>query len=87
MFNIGDKIKCINDRGMKGHVTIGKIYTILSPEDYRKLHGLRFGVPQQTIVLADDYGILIAFFNNERFELVIEPEIDYIAITRGLIGG
>lgn len=83
MFKPGDKVKVVKPASF---LTIGKIYIVVDPDEYFKVHKDRID-PNMDTAVVDDLGEIHAWVNN-RFELVIEiQEIDYMSITKDICSG
>lgn len=95
MFSIGAKVKVVQDAT---GLTMGKIYTVLSPSEHYTAYGRLVDPCMDTTIVGDD-GKINTWLNN-RFELVKEevllvvdileqfksPNIDYFKITQEVSG-
>lgn len=92
-FPIGSYVRCIG-QGCSS-ITTGFVYLVHNPIKHKQAHGFSVDPDRETTVI-DDNQVINAFLNI-NFEAVTdefftglklkEPEIDYMAITRGIIGG
>lgn len=85
MFNIGDKIECIKD--YLAVVTCGKVYTVVDPNEYAKMHtNLIYNPSNYTFFICD--GNYIEGVMHHFFKLVDNVvTVDYFAITKEICSG